>query len=215
MHITRALTPLLAASLIFTSGFAGLRAAPAAPVAPKAMLRGLLGNAQFARAGGPFQAVTHGASFEAGDVIQTAAGSAVDIDFGTELGTVRLTELTTLVIENWQGTGPGYQLNLFLRDGEMLGRVVHPMSPSRFQIKVNSGIGAIVEGQFRLNARGYLVLVDGKGAYVHAPITGEQTVHALTAPPAQYFAPASGVRAAPAELVKEVNNQWRSKLPKR
>src|SRR6185436_7463852 len=128
-----------------------------------------------------------------------------------ELGTVRLTELTTLVIEKWQGTGPGYELNLFLRDGEMLGRVVHPMTPSRFQIKVNTGVGAIVEGQFRLNSKGYLVLLDGKGAYVHTPITGEPAAHALTSPP-QYFSPSGGVRPAPPELVKEVNSQWRSKL---
>jgi hypothetical protein len=215
MHITRALIPVLAAALIFNAGLAGLRAAPAASMPAKAVSKGLLGNAQFSRAGGPFQAVSPGVLFEAGDVIQTAAGAALDLDFGSELGTVRLTELTTLVIEKWQGTGPGYELNLFLRDGEMLGRVTHPMIPSRFQIKVNTGVGAIVEGQFRLNAKGYLVLLDGKGAYVHAPFGGEPVAHSLTAPP-QYFSPSSGgVRPAPPELVKEVNSQWRSKLPKR
>jgi len=216
MHITRALIPVLAAALIFNAGPAGLQAAPATPaesMPAKAISKGLLGKAQFSHGGGPFHPVARGVSFEAGDVIQTAAGAALDLDFGSELGTIRLTELTTLVIEKWQGTGPGYELNLFLRDGEMLGRVVHPMTPSRFQIKVNTGVGAIVEGQFRLNSKGYLVLVDGKGAYVHTPVGGEPVAHALTTPPS-FFSPSSGVRPAPPELVKEVNSQWRSKLPK-
>ena len=215
MHITRTLTPILAASLLVCAGLARLQAAPATDIPAKATLLGLLGNAQYSHAGGPFQPVARGARFEAGDVIQTAAGAAMDLDFGSELGTVRLTQLTTLVIEKWQGTGPGYELNLFLRDGEMLGRVVHPMVPARFQVKVNTGIGAIVEGQFRLDAKGYLVLLNGKAAYVHAPATGEPAAHTLTAPPAQYFAPASGVRPASADLVKEISNQWRSKLPKK
>ena len=215
MKTTRSLAQALTVSLILTLSLAAPPPGHAAPQAAKAELRGLLGRAQFSRAGGPFQAVVAGATFETGDVIQTAAGSAVALDLGAGVGTVRLTESTTLVIEKWWVAEHAYELNLFLRDGEMLGRVAHPTSPSRFQVKVNSGLGAIVEGQFRLDAKGYLVLLDGKAKYVQMPSGGEPTAHALNTPPAQYLPPVGGVRAAPAELVKEVNNQLRSKLPKR
>ncbi len=214
MHTTQSLSNTLAAWLILAGTLACPPAGLAATMAPKAELRGLVGHAQFSHAGGPFQAVAKGAAFEAGDVIQTAGDSALDLDLGAAVGTVRLTESTTLVIEQWSAVGNGYELRLFLRDGEMLGRVAHPAGPSRFQVKVNSGIGAVVEGQFRLDAKGYLVLLDGKAGFVHMPSSGEPVAHALSTPPAQYFSPAGGVRTAPAELVKEVNSQLRSKLPK-
>ena len=215
MHTTHPLTHTVAAWMILAAVLAGPPAGFAAPMAAKAELRGMVGRAQYSHAGGPFQAVAKGAAFEAGDVIQTAGGSALDLDLGPGVGTVRLTESTTLVIEKWSAVEKSYELSLFLRDGEMLGRVARPADPSRFQVKVNSGIGAVVEGQFRLDAKGYLVLLDGKAGFVHVPSSGEPVAHALHAPPAQYFSPVGGVRTAPAELVKEVNNQLRSKLPKR
>ena len=70
------------------------------------------------------------------------------------------------------------------------------------------------EGQYRIDSHGYLVLLDGKAAYVHVPPSGEPVSHKLQAPPATYFSPVEGVRPAPAALVKEVANQNRSKLPK-
>ena len=128
---------------------------------------------------------------------------------------VRLTESTTVVIERWT-TGEGAsELQLFVRDGEVLGKASRGAAGSRFQVKLNSGLGAIVEGQYRVSAKGYVVLLDGKAVFVQVPAGGEPQAHSLNAPPAVYFSPNEGVRAAPAELVKEVSNQWRSKLPKR
>ena len=214
MQFARLLPPPLAACLVLTLSPAAISTALAASLATKAEVRGILGRAQISRAGKAFETVTLGTSVQPGDVVQTAAGSALDIDLGVGVGLIRLTESTTVVIEKWSSAETTYDLNLFLRDGELLGRVVHPASPSRFQVKVNSGIGAIVEGQFRLSSKGQFVLLDGKAGYVQVPAGGEPVAHTLVTPPAQFFAAPGGVRAAPPELVKEVNAQWRSKLPK-
>jgi len=212
-------TPPLVQRLLASLLLGGTLALPsnieAAPTAPKADVRGLLGRAQYSRAGAPMQPVTKGVAFEAGDVIQTASGAAIDIDFGGAAGIVRLTQMSTLVIEKWTAGDAGQELAVFLRDGEMLGRVSPSAGRSRFDLKVNSGIGSIMQGQFRLDAKGYLVLVEGKGAFIHVPASGEPAPHSLSAPPAVYFSPTEGVRPASADLVKEISGQWRSKLPKR
>ena len=196
----------------------GIADGVAAPAEAKAPLVGLLGKAEYSRAGGPFIAVKKGTVFESGDVIKTESGAALDIYFGPLAGTVRLTELTTLAIEKSVAAGgregSTFELNLSLREGEILGRVERHGGGSRFQVKVPGGLGAIVEGQFRIDARNYLVQLDGKSVFVHVPASGDPVPHTLQAPPAVYFSPTEGVRPAPAALVREVTNQNRSKLPK-
>ncbi len=202
----------MAAGLVLAGLLAGQGTAMGAT---RAEVRGQLGQAQCSHGGGPFQPVAKGMGFAAGDVIQTATGAAIDLDFGGAVGIVRLTESTTLVIERWTAGEAGTELELFVRDGEVLGKVSRAAVGSRFKVKLNSGIGAIVEGQYRVSANGYVVLLDGKAAFVHVPASGEPQAHSLDAPPAVYFSPAEGVRPAPAALVKEVSGQWRAKLPRR
>ena len=218
MHLKRAPLKNLAASLLLLALMAGIADGVAAAAEAKAPLVGLLGTAQYSRAGGPFVPVKKGAVFGAGDVIKTESGSAVDIFFGPLAGTVRLTESTTLVIEKSvvadERLGATFELNLSLRDGEILGRVERHGGVSRFQVKVPTGLVAIVEGQFRMDARGYVVLLDGKAVYVHVSRSSEPVPHTLQAPPAVYFSPVEGVRPAPTALVREVTYQNRSKLPK-
>jgi hypothetical protein len=219
MHMKRIPRKTFAVSLLLLGLMAGIADGVAAAAEAKALLMGLLGTAEFSRASGPFVPVKKGAVFEAGDVIKTEKGSAMDIFFGPLAGTVRLTESTTLVIEKsvvaeGQLGAATFELNLSLRDGEILGRVERHGGGSRFQVKVPTGLGAIVEGQFRIDARGYVVLLDGKAVYVHVPPSGDPVSHTLKGPPAVYFSPVEGVQPAPAALVKEVSNQNRSKLPK-
>ena len=218
MHMKRIPLKTLAVSLLLLGSMAGIADGVAAAAEAKAPLLGLLGTAQYSRAGGPFVPVKKGAVFEAGDVIKTESGSAMDIFFGPLAGTVRLTESTTLVIEKSvvaeERLGATFELNLSLREGEILGRVERHGGGSRFQVKVPTGLGAIVEGQFRIDARGYVVLLDGKAVYVHVPPSGDPVPHTLKGPPAVYFSPVEGVQPAPAALVREVTNQNRSKLPK-
>jgi len=217
MHTKRTLYPTLTVPLLLAL-MAGMADGVAAAAEAKAALVGLLGTAQYSRAGGPFIPIKKGAVFQAGDVIKTESGSAVDIFFGPLAGTVRLTESTTLVIEKSvvadERLGATFELSLSLREGEILGRVERHGGGSRFQVKVPTGLGAIVEGQYRIDARGYVVLLDGKAVYVHVSASSEPVPHTLQAPPAVYFSPVEGVRPAPAALVREVTYQNRSKLPK-
>jgi hypothetical protein len=218
MHTKRTAHDSHSVWLLCLALMAGLADGVAAPAPAKALLVGLLGTAQYSRAGGPFIPVKKGAIFETGDVIKTERGGAMDIFFGPLAGTVRMTELSTLVIEKSVAAegrdGAAFELNLSLREGEILGRVERHGGASRFQVKVPVGLGAIVEGPFRIDARGYVVLLDGKCVFVHMPPTGDPVPHTLQAPPAAYFSPTEGVRPAPAALVREVTNQNRSKLPK-
>ena len=202
----------MAAGLVLAGLLAGQGTAMGAT---RAEVRGQLGRAQFSHAGGPFKPVEKGAGFEVGDVIQTANGAALDLDFGDAVGIVRLTESTTLVIERWTAGEGGTELELFLRDGEVLGKLSQATAGSRFKVKINTGIAAIVEGHYRVSAKGHMVLLDGKAAFVHVPESGESQAHSMKAPPAVYVSPVEGVRPAPAELVKEVSGQWRAKLPRR
>src|SRR5262245_48344205 len=127
MHIKRTVLDSLAVLLLLLALVAGTADGVAAPSAAKASLVGLLGSAQYSRAGGPFIPIKKSTVFEAGDVVRTEKGSAVDIFFGPLAGTVRLTEMTTLAIEKSVAAegreGSAFELNLSLREGEMLGRV--------------------------------------------------------------------------------------------
>jgi hypothetical protein len=196
------------------SGLAAL-AAPE-PIRPE--VRGLLGRVRISRPGGPALPLKAGSPVAVGDTIQTERGAAVDLYLGDQAGTVRVTELSTLVIEEAVLKDPAsgsFEVKLALKSGELLGRVMPQSLGSRFQVATPAGIGAVADGQFRIDARGYFVLLDGKAIFVHAPGEAEPVAHSLKAPPAMYFSPRSGLQTAPEELVREVAGQTRSKLPGR
>ena len=169
---------------------------------------GLLGLAQFSRAGGGYQPLKAGMTLQDGDVIQTATGSALDLDLGPAAGTVRLLQSTTLALTT---VAPGGVL-LELRGGEVVGNPGRQPLRAKFRIEVSGGIAGIVEGDFRLNARGYLVVIEGKALMVESG-AGEPKVHHLTG--TVYFSPPdSAVRPAPKELERDVRSQRKTRLPK-
>jgi len=187
--------------------------------AGKVTVRAILGKAQFSRVSGQFTPLGPGMTLRSGDLIQTASDSALDLDFGEGIGTVRLTEDALLVLEKFSiadsKPAANFELQLHLRKGELLGLARHVPSESRFEVKVANGIAQVIEGQFRVDDRSYVVVVKGKILFAHVPPGGEPAAHTLTAPPAVYFSPAEGVRPAPKALEREVVKQMRSKLPRR
>jgi hypothetical protein len=196
------------------------RPAQAAESQPgKATVRGILGHAQFARGNNQFTVLGPGMDLRSGDLIQTASKSAIELDFGDQVGSVRLTESAVLVLGKIgaadTNSSAGSDLQLDLRSGELLGNVRRVPAGSRFEIKTPVGLAQVVEGQFRVNTEGYVVVVAGKVMFAHVPATGEPTANALTAPPAVYFSPAEGVRPAPKPLAREVTKQLLAKLPRR
>ncbi len=180
---------------------------------------GVLGRAQFSRANGPFVPLGPGMSLRAGDLLQTAAGSAVDLDFGEPAGLVRLTENTVLQIEKIAkgvtNETAGAEIKLNLNSGELVGHAKSLPAGSRFEIKTPAGLTQIVQGRYRIDSRGNFVLVEGKALLAYVPATGEPQAHTLTAPKALYFSPADGLNFAPKGLEREVIKQLRAKLPRK
>jgi len=218
MQLNRLSGITLAVALGLAGMFSTAPSALSAPQPIKAEVRGWLGRVTYSHAGGPFQPVKKGVTLETGDTLQTDSASAADIFLGDLAGTVRVTERSTLVIEQAivkdPTTGAAFEIKLALKSGELLGRVTAHGGGSRFQVAVPEGIGAVVDGQFRIDAKGYMVFLEGKGLFVHAPAGSEPVAHPLNAPPAIYFSPRTGVHPAPEELVREVAAQTHSKLPK-
>ena len=180
---------------------------------------GVLGRAQYSRANGPFVPLGPGMSVRAGDVVQTANGSAVDLNLGELAGLVRLTENSVLNLDalNKGSTNQGgaTEIKLNLKSGELLGIAKRLPDYSRFEIKIPVGLAQIVEGRYRIDARGHVVLVEGKVLLAYMPATGEPQAHTLTAPKAVYFTPVEGLNYAPKELEREVTKQLRAKLPRK
>lgn len=204
---------LLALALVLTAPAALVAADPIYPA-----IRGWLGQVSVAKAGGPAQPVKRGGALAVGDTIQTGRGAAVDIFLGAQAGTVRITEGSSVLIEQAEtkdAASGSFEVKLTLNSGELLGRVQPQSMGSRFQVSTPAGIAAIAEGQFRVDARGYFVLLDGKAIFVHAPAEGDPVAHTLSAPPATYFSPRRGLQSAPEQLVREVAGQTRSPLPSR
>jgi hypothetical protein len=219
MHITRCpvrffliLTLLLVAVDQRTS-----RAAEEPVRTPRVV--GMVGRVQFSRETGVFAPLLNGTELRPGDVVRTAVASAVDLDLGSGPGIVRLTESSTLTLDKLptgqtNSADGGTALEISLGAGELLGQCKASPAGSRFEIKTPLGIAQILHGQFRVQSRGYIVLVDGKLLFAHVPPGGQPSAHTLSAPPACYFTPVAGVRPAPKELVREVKNQWKAKLDK-
>lgn len=185
----------------------------------QAAVTGVLGRAQYSRANGPFTPLGPGMSVRTGDVVQTANDSAVDLDFGNPVGLVRLTENSVLVLEKVTNTdtnqNQGVEVKLNLNGGEIVGLAKKVPEESRFEIKTPVGLNRIVEGRYRVDSRGYFVLIEGKALIAFVPATGEPQAHTLTAPKAVYFSPVEGLNFAPKELEREVIKQLRAKLPRK
>lgn len=174
------------------------------------------GTATYQVSTNPPLPVRPGAKLPEGLVIRTGPGSALDLSLGKRAGVVRLAENTALLLEQLHqepagGTGP-VQLRLYLLEGTLLGLRNNVSLTDRFEIKIPSGIAGIAASLFRIEARGYLVVLSGRVLFAHAPPGAEPVVHRLEAPPAVYFSPLEGVRPAPAELEREVRAQCRPRL---
>lgn len=178
----------------------------------------ILGQAQFSRVPGQYIALGPGLDVREGDTIQTASDSAIDLDFGPSIGTLRLTESAVLTLEKvsvTNGSPAGAEVLVQLKQGELLGNLKNIPASSRFEIKVATGLAQVVGGRFRISEKAYLVVLEGQTLFAHIPPVGEPVAHSLKAPPPAYFSPAEGVRPAPKKLVREVEKQNKARLPRR
>lgn len=206
---------LLAAGLLAVA-----TAAHAAEAQPgKATVRGILGHAQFSRGSSTFTALGPGMDLRPGDLIQTASKSALELDLGEAVGTIRLTEGSVLLIGKIAladtNAGSIAEVQLDLRSGDLLGNVKRVPAGGRFEVKTPAGLAQVTDGKFRVDSQGHVVVVEGKVLFAYVPAAGEPSANVVSGPPAAYFAPTEGVRPAPKPLVREVTSQLRAKLPRR
>ena len=188
---------------------------------PQVQVRGVMGSASY----GPANSTTSplilgkGAAVPIGAVVKTGPGSAVDLAFSHNMGVVRVLQNSTLSLDKFsvpESSAPGaIELQLNLMAGTMAGFGQKPSPSARCQIKVAHGIADVSGAKYRLDAQGYLVLLEGTAMFVLVPPSGEPVPFELKAPRALYFSPVEGVRAAPDELVREVTWQMKGQLRKR
>jgi hypothetical protein len=180
---------------------------------------GLVGTATYWTSTNRPLTLLRGASLADGLTLRTGPKSALDLSLGRSAGIVRLTENTTVVLENLSQTADSnaapVHLRLNLLEGAIVGLGNTLPLTERFEIMTPVGIAGIGAREFRVDARGYIVALNGRVLFAHVPPGGEPVVHSLSAPPAVYFAPTHGVRPAPRELEREVRAQCAPKLKSR
>ena len=194
----------------------GVLLAPALQAQVRIQVKGLKGVATY---GAPTSPATlplqKGTAVPVGAVVRTGSGSAIDLAFSHSAGTVRLAQNSTLSIDKFTSAEPpgtAVEIQLNLLDGTMAGFDKKLSSASKYQIRVSRGIADVGGSKYRINAQGYLVLLDGTALFVFVPPSGEPVPFELKAPPPVYFSPLEGVRPAPDQLVREVVLQSKGQL---
>ncbi|MBN2507254.1 MAG: FecR domain-containing protein [Verrucomicrobia bacterium] len=179
----------------------------------KAKVQAITGSAVFSVAGGPAVPLKVGTILDQGATVKTAKDSSVDLFLGKSVGVLRLVENTTLsldklaMIETGADTVVDVQLNL--PDGTMLFNVEKLAAASKYDIKIPNGVAGIRGTRGRISSAGFIVLREGRFVFVHVPPGGQPKPYTLVAPPTVYFTPVEGVKAAPPELIRELDNQMR------
>ncbi len=180
---------------------------------------GVLGRASAKMPDQSSVALRPGMKLPAGATIYTGSKSALDLDLGEVVGVIRLTENTVLTVEKVVNTEPAAQaamsIQLRLAAGTLLGNSHAVPTTAVYEVSVTNGIVGVVQGQYRIHAQGFVVLLDGTAVVVPYVAKGEEPKpYTLKAPPAVYFSPFEGIRPAPPALIKEIRNQTRGKLPR-
>ena len=179
----------------------------------KAKVQAISGSAVFSVAGGPAVPLKVGTVLDQGATVRTAKDSTVDLFLGRSAGMLRIVENTTLALEKLAlidtGADTVVDVQVSLPEGTMLFDVEKLSAASKYEIKVPNGVAGIRGTRGRINSAGFIVLREGRFVFVHVPPGGQPRPYTLVAPPTVYFTPVEGVKPAPPELVRELDNQFR------
>ena len=207
---------LVAVALLFA---ASMFSTPvlAETVPGRAEVRGVKGSATYSTNGGPAKPLRVGVILRSGYTIRTGSNSTVDLFLGVSAGIVRVAENSTVAFDKLTLTDTGadtaVEVQMHLPDGEMYFKVNKLSKASRYEIKLPTGVAGIrgTKGCLSFRRAGSLkppiTLLEGRLVYIHAPPSGEPAEHTLSAPPAIYFSPVSGVQEAPDDLVDAVTRE--------
>jgi hypothetical protein len=182
-------------------------------------VRAVLGNVTYAGAGSAESPLKVGERLGQGTTIKTGPRSAVDIYLGANAGKLRLTQNSTLVLSKLAHldavSEKQIEVQVDLVEGTLLGIGNSLSTAATYEIKVSNGIAAVGASDFRIDAKGHIVVLNGTVLFAHVPVGGDPVAHKVQAPPATYFSPPEGVKPAPAALVREVMAQTKPRLPEK
>lgn len=176
----------------------------------------ILGEAFYTEDGEHWTALSVGHRVGLGAVVHAGPSSAVDLFLGPDAGYLRLAENTQVTLESYS-VNESYQqadLGLMLRQGVVVGISNHVAQATDYKIKMSHGVVGVTASQFRVDARGFFVCLDGAMVYAHPAEDGTVKSEVLEAPPARYFTRGAGVQTAPQVLIQEVLAQSTGPLPK-
>jgi hypothetical protein len=177
---------------------------------------GVVGTAVYSTSGSGSLPLNPGDRLAEGLVLKTGPRSAVDLSLGPRAGVLRLTENTTVSLDQLAAgeaiPDTQVQLKLHVSEGTVVGFNNKLTTAAKYELKTSTGIVAIGGSEFRVDARGHVVLLAGTALVAYVPSGGEPVIHTLKAPPALYFSPREGVRPAPKALEREVRAQCKAKL---
>jgi hypothetical protein len=188
----------------------------AQPQPGRAEVKVVIGTAYFSAApGAAMEPLKEGIVLGPGATIKTTDASVVDLFLGKSAGMVRVTQNTTLALDRLTiadtGADTVVEIQLNVPEGTILGNVEKLATASKFEIKVPNGVAGIRGTQFRISSSSLIVLTKGSLVFVYvAPGAKDPVPYTLVAPPGVYFSPIEGVKPAPAELVAEVEAQFKS-----
>ncbi len=132
----------------------------------KAVVRAVRGAAQYkSAAAGTWAPLKVGNTLRSGAIIQTAAGSQVDLFLGANGPVVRVTESTEMALDKlaFQKTGDDtvIETQLDLKAGTLLGNVKKLAAASRYDIKTPNGVAGIRGTQYKVSANGVITCIEG------------------------------------------------------
>ena len=181
-----------------------------------AKVAGVVGTAVYSTSGNASLPLNPGDRLAEGWILKTGPGSAVDLSLGPRAGILRLTENTTVSLDQLVAGGAipdtQVQIKLNVTEGTVVGFNNQLTTAAKYEVKTATGIAAIGGSGFRVDSRGRVVLLAGTVLVAYVPAGGEPVIHTLKAPPASYFSPREGVRPAPKALEQEVRAQCKPKL---
>ncbi len=194
----------------------------AQPIPGRAEVRSVKGLATYVVSstnGSPAKPLRVGTILRSGHTIKTATNSTVDLFLGTSTGVIRIAENTTLTLDLLTLTDTGAEIKvevqLDLPDGEMYFNVNKLSKPSRYEIKMPTGVAGIrgTKGSFSArpgSTKPPVVLLQGTLNFIHVGAGGQLSSFRLSAPPAVYFSPGEGIKEASDEIILLTTTQVES-----
>ena len=141
---------------LFTISSAHLFPALALVQPGSAVVRGVNGAATHMGSDGIKHVVLNGTTVKAGDIIETGAGSSIDLWLEQTEAAVGLTSNSFLKLDrlSYEDTDGGRitQTLLDLQAGEMLGKVSKQLAGSKFEVNTPKNVSAIRGTEFYVNA---------------------------------------------------------------